>query len=93
MRDPLEASDAALAQSLWNRRGAMCTMCNVVMPDGYCTDELCITYPVSSGVVFIGRFKAAISHVYSNFKRRISLETKHAKTISGGRVESKRRKH
>jgi hypothetical protein len=93
MRDLLEASDAALAQSLWNRRGAVCTMCKVVMPDGYCTDELCETYPASSGVVFIGKFKAAVSHVYDNFKKRISLKPVHAKTISGGRVESKRRKH
>jgi hypothetical protein len=92
MRDPLGASNAALALSLWSKRGTVCSMCDTAMPDGYCPNEQCETYPASSGVVYIGRFKAAIAHSHSSFKKRTSLKTKHAKTISGGRVESKRRR-
>jgi hypothetical protein len=90
---PLEASNAVVAQFLWNRRGAICTMCTNLMPEGYCVDARCATYSISFGEGFIARFKEVIASTHSNFKKRATLKAKHSKVVSGGRVESKRRKH
>lgn len=89
----LDASDEGLAQYLWNRKGTVCTMCRVFMPEGYCTCEQCETYPKTLGAIFIARFIAAVNSTHSKFKRHTSLKPTHSKTVSGGRVESKRRKH
>ena len=94
MRGPiLELSDAALAQYLWGRRGTMCTMCGGVMSDGYCPDVQCETYSPSQGAAILSLFKTAIQNTHNKFKKRTSLKPSHAKTVSGGRVDSKRRKH
>lgn len=90
---PLDASDTALAQYLWGRRGAVCTMCDDAMLDGYCPDAQCETYSSPQGIELLKRFITAIENAHSTFKRRTSLEAKHSKVVSGGRVESKRRKH
>jgi hypothetical protein len=91
---PLDASDETLAQFLWNRRGAVCTMCGCFMEDGYCVDVLCPTYPSwDVYLCMLDRFNAAIEHTHRGFKKRTSLKPTHSKVVSGGRVESKRRKH
>ena len=93
MISPLEDSNAVVAQFLWNRRDALCTMCRKPMPEGYCVDARCSTYSISFGEIFITRFKEAIASTHTNFKKRVSLDAKPSKVVSGGRVESKRRKH
>ena len=93
MKSPLEDSNAVIVQFLWSRRGAVCTMCQTQMPEGFCDNAHCATYPKHFGEVIILRFKEAIVSTHYNFKKRASLKTKHSKVVSGGRVESKRRKH
>ena len=94
MRSPLlECSAAVLAQYLLSRVGALCTMCGASMTHGYCANEHCKTYPATLGAVFITRFIAAIEGTHRRFKKRVPLKPIHSKTVSGGRVESKRRKH
>ena len=94
MKGPLlEASNDALACYLGSRRGTLCTMCRNSMLDGYCIYPQCKTYPEKLGVVFIGKFKTAIEQVHRHFKKHASLAPSHSKVVSGGRIESKRRKH
>ena len=93
MRGLLDYSDFAMAQYLSKRSGMLCTMCDVPMVNGYCANEHCRTYPEALGSVFITRFVCAIDRTHHTFKKRTSLKPTHSKTVSGGRVESKRRKH
>lgn len=93
MKNPLEASDTALANFLTIRRGAICTMCNTSMPDGFCIDPACETYPESLGNVFIERFESAMMQIHSWFTRKVPVQFVPSRVVSGGQVESKRRKH
>jgi len=93
MKNPLEASNASLAQWLWNRRSTICTMCGQIMLEGYCGDINCRTYPKGLGHLLIPKFITAIVSTHLEFVRKHSLEATHSKVVSGGRIESKRRKH
>jgi hypothetical protein len=90
---PLEASDSTLAQYLWSRQNTVCTMCDELMVDGYCSDVQCETYSSPQGAAILSRFKTAIENTREAFNKRPSLKPKHSKIVSGGRVESQRRKH
>jgi hypothetical protein len=93
MEDLLTADDATLSNFLWNRRWHPCTMCGTTMDEGFCPDATCKTYPSNSGNTFLDRFKKAIQNTHEEFKREVSLNPKPSKIVSGGQVESKRRKY
>jgi len=87
-----EASPARLSDYLHARRNAICTMCGAIMTDGFCTDAACATYPKPFGFPFVLLLKRAVETTHKAFIKRAS-KTKPSKVVSGGRVESKRRKH
>ncbi len=94
MRDILTCSLEHLASYLYTRRNALCTMCSKKMPEGFCADSNCPTYPpLGLGVRFVRRFRRAIHTAREKFIKPSDPTIKRSLVVSGGRVESKRRKH
>jgi hypothetical protein len=92
MKDLADASPSAVANYLHARKGVLCSQCKEVMSNGYCEDPACPVYG-DAAQLFLAKFSTSLLVVHRDFKRKKSTKHKPSKLVSGGRFESKRRKH